>query len=358
LEVTVLGLPTSGLHDVGLFFPESEPGAPSNATGFAIILPDDEAKSLSRNPRAILIHNLKQPATVNPMKFRVNARTPLAPDSPESQLYYEVGIALDVSSNAGSNRSIVLSTSSVVQIRRGPAPAGSVGPLLLETQPIKHDLQVQEGKSILLGGFFNPTDAARLPDLPAMPESPLLNYVFSKAPRRSDDNEIVVLLTPRRLGGIVEPIPAPAVANPAITAVPVLSAPEAPPVREVPALKIVIPELAFRPATVNQKPVLASVTMPPAIVSPPPSSFVAVPKPQAPFYTVQAGAFQSRTKAEALAARLGEKFGEVFVDEVPTGVTPYRVRVGRLPNVKSARLLQASLADQGFDTYIVAPDSR
>jgi cell division septation protein DedD len=347
LDVMVLGLPSSGLKDVGLFFPEPEPGVSSGATGFAIVLPEEEAKALAGNTRAVLIHSLKQPATTNPVKFRLGARPPSAPgDDVEAQPYYEVGISFEVTSNPVSNRGIALSTSSVVQIRRGPGPAGGLAPLLLETQPIKHDVQVQQGKTILLGGLFNETEAARLPDLPAIPESPLLNYVLSKPPRRPEDYEIVVLLTPRRVGGAPEVPPVPVVASPVVSVGP------------PPPLATSIPALTSLPAPAP--PVLASVTTPVTVVASP--ALIPAPdlvsKPAAPFYTVQVGAFRNRANAEALVVRLKKRFDEVFLEESSAIATPYRVRVGRLSDVRAARQVRAKLTAQGIDSFIVPPGTR
>jgi hypothetical protein len=344
LDVLVLGLPKSGLRDIGLFFPESDPAETGNATGFAIVIPGEEARTLAGNPHAILVHRLKE-QTANPARVRLDARTPTNPDDPAVQPYYEASIRLEVTSRAVSSRSIVLSTSSAVQIRRGPAAAGGLAALLLETQPVKHDLQVQEGKTILLGGFFSAEDRSRLPNLPAPPESPLLSYVLSKAPRQGQDTEIVILLTPHRIGGTTEPAPV-------ITAVPAIvpraiipPAPPDPPVVEVAETKSNTPGVASMASLLAPPPVLASM-------SPSPT----VSKPDLPFFTVQAGAFQSRAHADTLAAKLEKEFEDVYVDESGGGKTPYRVRVGRLPNLTSAKGIRSKLANAGIESFIVTPE--
>jgi cell division septation protein DedD len=333
LDIRVLGLPSSGLRDVGLFFPELEPGDEGSASGFAIVLPGEEAGVLAGNPHAILMHSLKE-QTANPMRLRLDARSPSNPDDPAVQPYYEAGIRLEVTSRPVSSRGIALSTSSFVQIRRGPGPAGSLSPLLLETQPIKHEVQVQEGKTILLGGFFSDADRVRLPALPAHPESPLLSYVLSKT-RRAEDIEVVVLLTPRRIGGQSEPEPAVKV-SPAITAAPAM------PASPVPETKTNTSGVASMASLLVPTPVFASMNSAPVIS-----------RADAPLYTVQAGAFRSRDKADALAATLEKSFEDVFVDNVAGGSTPYRVRVGRLPSLSLARQVRTKLASKGFESFIV-----
>ena len=54
---------------------------------------------------------------------------------------------------------------------------------------------------------------------------------------------------------------------------------------------------------------------------------------------------------------LKKKFPGVFVDKARSGATPYRVRVGRLVDLAAARQLQSKLTEQGFDSFIVLPDS-
>ncbi len=54
---------------------------------------------------------------------------------------------------------------------------------------------------------------------------------------------------------------------------------------------------------------------------------------------------------------LKKKFAGVFVDKAPSGTTPYRVRVGRLVDLAAARQLQSKLTEQGFDSFVVLPDS-
>jgi cell division septation protein DedD len=294
----------------------------------------------------------------------VDTRALANPNSPaENPPYFEVGLAFEVTPSVFPSRRIALSTTSVVQIRRGPNADGQA-PLLFETQPIKHDIQIPEGKTILLGGFLTASNSSGLPVVPMIAGNPILGYVLSKSPRTGDDLEIVVLLMPRLSGAAdavtkappgatvaSEPVvkaegpsvPSSAVATNATPGPDTFAARSAAPVLDTP----------FPPAS------LPAVSKPP--VKLPPTPPLETPKPVSPaaarFYTVQVGAFGSSDNAETLVLELKKKFTGVFVDKAPSGTTPYRVRVGRLVDLAAARQLQSKLTEQGFDSFLVLPDS-
>jgi cell division septation protein DedD len=324
-------------------------------------LPEGEGEALVKDQDTIGIHSLKlAPNSGAPSRFRVEARTAITASFPVNPPYFEVSLGFEIAPKPVSQKNIWLLTSSVVQIRRGPGVTGSVAPLLFETQPIKNSLQVPEGKSILLGGFFTAADAARLPDIPPNPESPVLQYVLSKRPRTSADNEIVVLLTPR-----VVDAPAPiAVPTPRITEV---VPPQAPPAPSSP--RETVPPTS-QPTPVDLQPVISALVTTPEVVAPP---FVAMvtPRPAPPLvskpailmpkrnasssYTVQVGAFRSSTKADALAEKLEKQFQDVFVEEIPGGNTPYRVRIGRFASLSTAKQLRQKLLKSGIESFVVLP---
>src|SRR4030095_1091693 len=83
LEVKVLAVPVAGLKDLELFLPESPSDEPGRPRRVAVVLPDDEAQALVRDPGTIAIHNLKLPPTSGtPAKFRVEARTAVTSSYP------------------------------------------------------------------------------------------------------------------------------------------------------------------------------------------------------------------------------------------------------------------------------------
>jgi cell division septation protein DedD len=344
IEAKVLGIPAALVGELGLVLPESASGVSGSPTGFAVILPEDEAKGLLQDSRTNAVHTLKLQGTPgNALKFRVDTRVPAnANSTSDNPPYFEVGMAFEVTPAAFPSRNIALATASTLQIRRGPGPADGVVPLVFETQPIKHDIQIPEGKTILLGGFLTDANSKGLPVVPAIAGNPILDYVVSKSPRKGNETEIVVLLTPR-LSGVRDDVPKPAITRvepPAASNTPVL-------VSDSPT------KLDLPPVSVNPP-----VTAMPPIATPAPAP-VRAPAPQVEsrFYSVQVGAFGSSPNAEALAAELKKKFEAVFVDKAPSGRTPYRVRVGKVSSFAAARQIQTKLMEAGFGAFVVPPDS-
>jgi cell division septation protein DedD len=69
-------------------------------------------------------------------------------------------------------------------------------------------------------------------------------------------------------------------------------------------------------------------------------------------YTVQVGAFDQLENAEAMRFQLAKKYDMVFVERVSTSKAPYRVRVGRFPDMQTARKFEKQLVSDGIDTYV------
>jgi hypothetical protein len=274
LEVRVLSVPNAALGPLGIGQPESGSG-PANLKSFLIPLAQNEVRSLADNPRAKTVHTLTLHATSgNRTQFRVDTRVP-ANSSAGIGAYFLLGIGLEATPTLQPNRLVSLLAGSVVQVRRGPAPDGGAPPLLFETPLTRHEIQIPDGMTLLLGGFVLPGQVPPIPDIAPVPGNPISSYVFSKGPRKDDDSEIVVMLTPHVPG---VPGPAPATANPRITAAPLpssqpvaarIDAPApvvpAPPVM-APAenAKVLIPDSVLSgPPTNPNVPVPVTMTVPP-----------------------------------------------------------------------------------------------
>jgi type II secretory pathway component GspD/PulD (secretin) len=108
--------------------------------------------------------------------LQVNSNIPA--DNPP---YFELGLGLELTPTVFPNRNIALSSRSIFQIRRGPPPAGGVPPVVFETQPIRNDIQIPEGKTILLGGFLKPSNSAGLPSVPASPDNAIVSMFLVEA---------------------------------------------------------------------------------------------------------------------------------------------------------------------------------
>src|SRR5262249_28453889 len=87
-----------------------------------------------------------------------------------------------------------------------------------------------------------------------------------------------------------------------------------------------------------------------------PTNIVPAPIPKdtgASLYTVQVGAFEKADAAEALVARLKMRYDVVFIEPLAGERTVYRVRVGRLANLRAAGEIERQLRTEGFKPFIV-----
>jgi len=306
--------------------------------GFATTIPQSLADSLVRGPKSRIVHRIELPAkSGTSAKVRLDSRISITSSSSgDVQTYFDAGIGLDVTPKVFQNRDIELAMVSQVQIRRGP-DADGVSLVIFETPPNRDLSQMHEGETIALGGFMSPKERMTLPDMPMLPNNPILNYLYPKARSVEDRPEIVILLTPRIDG-------------------PLVNAAELAPVHKTP-VTLIAPPLVTPSAVID--PPASIMTL--AAVNPPPVSTVStagvtealpVLEGVGGKYTVQVGAFDKLEKAEALRSQLSKKFEMVFVEKVDTTKVPYRVRVGRFPDMQSAKLIEKKLISEGFDTYV------
>jgi cell division septation protein DedD len=364
VEVRVLELSRMELEAIG--------GSVSNP-GFAKSLTKDMAASLSSSPRANTVHRVELQAKSGvSSQLRLDSRiTGASSSSGDVQSYFDIGIGLDVTPRVFQSRDISLDTSSQVRIRRSPEANGTQT-VVFENPPKQFEVRIHEGESIVIGGFITGAERMRLPDMPTLPDNPILNYLFPKKREPQDRPEIAILLTPRIMGtlinGVVDPpVPAssPVVVTPPVTQI---APPAATPSSNANALAISNP-----PAAVNRPPVASPAVLSnaPAVVTPPApvnaptvDKALAISTPataDAPVvegtggkFTVQVGAFDLLEKAEALRSQLSKKYDMVFVDKIPAGKTPYRVRVGRFPDMTAARRIERKLKSEGIETYVTA----
>jgi len=72
-----------------------------------------------------------------------------------------------------------------------------------------------------------------------------------------------------------------------------------------------------------------------------------------PLFAVQVGAFQSESAATRLRDELAMKYSDVSVQIIMTDQTLYRVRVGKVGDMKAAEELAKKLQDDHLSTFVV-----
>jgi cell division septation protein DedD len=306
--------------------------------GFATTVPQSLADFLVKGPKSRIVHRIELPVKSGiSAKVRLDSRIAVTSSSSgDVQTYFDAGIGFEVTPKVFKNRDIELAMVSQVQIRRGP-DADGVSLVVFENPPNRDLSQIHEGETIALGGFIAAKDRMALPDMPMLPDNPILNYLYPKARSVEDRPEILILLTPRIDGPLIN------------AAEPVLI--HKTPVTSTAPSEVTPPAVIDPPASIMT---LAAVNPPPVSTVSTAGVTEALPVLEGigGKYTVQVGAFDKLEKAESLRSLLSKKFEMVFVEKVDTTRVPYRVRVGRFPDMPSARLVERQLISEGFETYV------
>ncbi len=72
-----------------------------------------------------------------------------------------------------------------------------------------------------------------------------------------------------------------------------------------------------------------------------------------PLFAVQVGAFQSESAAAELRDKLAMRYSDVSIQTIMTDQTLYRVRVGKVGDMKAAEELARKLQDEHLNTFVV-----
>jgi Bacterial type II and III secretion system protein/SPOR domain len=276
--------------------------APSvNRESFAIHMPESVARSLESSADSKLIHNLRFQAP-----DRKYTRIRFDSHAPQGAASVDVGIALELTPKVFANREMDINVSAHVEVRTDPEPS-------FTTQQIKHVVHISDGETIIVGGFVNDAEARLLAGIPTLRENPMLHYLFSEKRGQRGEPEIVLMLKPH----IGESLP--------------------------------ITRVEESPTNSSRDSARAAASQPINTVAAP------SPKDTRLLYTIQVGAFEKAATAEALVARLKMRYDAVFIDSLAGERPVYRVRVGRLANLRAAGELERQLRTEGFQPFIVPP---
>ena len=73
---------------------------------------------------------------------------------------------------------------------------GGIQQPIISQRKVIHDIRLKEGESSILGGLITKSDTKQINGWPGLAHIPFLRYFFSEDSRSSEDDEILVVLTP------------------------------------------------------------------------------------------------------------------------------------------------------------------
>jgi general secretion pathway protein D len=173
------------------------PGATVNA------LLTDSATQIIQNPELRSVDG-------QAAKLRVGDRVPVATGSFQAGTtasinplvntqfqYIDVGVNADITPRIHPDHEVSLKLSIEVSSVTGTSTIGGIQQPIISQRKIEHDIRLKEGEASILGGLFEHVDTKSLNGWPGLAHIPLLRYLFSSTNTDHQDNEVLIVLTPR-----------------------------------------------------------------------------------------------------------------------------------------------------------------
>ena len=110
--------------------------------------------------------------------------------------YIDVGVNVELTPRVHPNRDVSLKLQVEVSSTSTSANIGGIQQPIISQRKISHEIRLKEGESSVLAGLITKSDMKQLNGWPGLAHVPLLRYFFSNDTRQSEDDEILMILTP------------------------------------------------------------------------------------------------------------------------------------------------------------------
>ena len=111
--------------------------------------------------------------------------------------YLDVGVNIDLTPRVHPNRDVSLKLKVEVSSHTGDQAIGGITQPIISQRVIEHDIRLKEGEVSILGGLVQRTDSKTLEGWPGLAKLPLLRYLFSHDKTDHQEDEVLIVLTPR-----------------------------------------------------------------------------------------------------------------------------------------------------------------
>jgi len=110
--------------------------------------------------------------------------------------YIDVGVNVEVTPRVHPNRDVSLKLQVEVSSVSNQVTIGGIQQPVISQRKIAHEIRLKEGESSMLAGLITKSDMKQLNGWPGLAHVPILKHLFSDDNRSSDDDEILMILTP------------------------------------------------------------------------------------------------------------------------------------------------------------------
>lgn len=111
--------------------------------------------------------------------------------------YLDVGVNIDVTPHVHPNRDVSLKLKVEISSHTSDVPIGGITQPVISQRTVEHDIRLREGESSVLAGLVQRTDQKTLNGWPGLAKLPLLRYLFSTDNKDIQEDEVLIILTPR-----------------------------------------------------------------------------------------------------------------------------------------------------------------
>jgi len=189
-----------------------------NSSDYAVTLPSLTANAVLSDTNTRIIQNPEiRSIDGQTAKLKIGDRIPIATGSFSSGLglaagaagggisplvntqftYLDVGVNIDITPRVHPNRDVSLKLKVEISSHTGDESIGGITQPIISQRTIEHDIRLREGEASVLAGLVQRTETKSLNGWPGLAKLPLLHYLFSDQKKDIQEDEVLIVLTPR-----------------------------------------------------------------------------------------------------------------------------------------------------------------
>lgn len=207
---------------------------PISARDYALVLPGAEAQAVLNDSKTHILQNPQIRVTDGQTaKLKIGSKIPIVTGSFLPSLgattsssgsvgllastqfqYQDIGVILEVTPRLLSTGEVAVHAKIEISSLGASVSVGGISQPSFGERVIEDDFRLQEGEVNLLGGLIQRTLTNQVQGIPGLGDIPGLRYLFSQEDHEVNDQEVLVMLTPR-----VIRLPEPGSVNSAVSVV-------------------------------------------------------------------------------------------------------------------------------------------
>jgi general secretion pathway protein D len=188
-----------------------------NGGSYAVTLPSLTANAVLTDSNTKIIQNPEvRSVDGQTAKLRIGDRIPIATGSFSSGIgiaggtaggisplvntqftYLDVGVNIDLTPRVHPNRDVSLKLKVEVSAHTNDVSIGGITQPVISQRVIEDDIRLKEGEVNIVGGLVQRTESKTLEGWPGLAKLPLLRYLFSHDKTDKQEDEVLIVLTPR-----------------------------------------------------------------------------------------------------------------------------------------------------------------